>query len=846
MALTLPPNAEPQHYRIDIKVNLVDFTFEGSETIDIDILQDSNSITLNSTELEIEEAKIEDKPLEVIPDEDNQTVTFKTKFLAKGDVVSLTIQFRGKLNEHMKGFYRSSYEDDKGETQYLATTHFEPIACRSAFPCFDQPNLKATFEVALVVKENYTALSNMDIKVVESLENGYKKVQFHQTPLMSTYLVAFTVGELEFIESKKSRIPLKIWTLPGETDQATYALEIAETALQFYERVFKIDYPLSKLDLVSIPDFSVQAMENFGLITFKDDYLLAEEDHASTHDKNEIAETVFHEIAHQWFGNLVTMEFWDGLWLNEGFANWMSWYAINEFYPELKPWTSYIVYNLQNSLSLDSLRSSHPVEIPINTLNDIEQGFDNITYDKGAAVLVMIAKWIGEELFIEGVSKYLTKYSWKNTTTKNLWDVLSEISGKDINAVMDVWLSNVGFPLVIVDEDEESKEVTISQNRFLISGDCKPDEDKVLFPLSLNVRTSKGVDTIVLTERSKKFKIDTEDDFFKLNADQVGFYRTSYSEERWGKLGIAGRKGKLPVEDRIGLLADSAKLAASGYTSTTSFLNLVKQWSDETDFNVWSEMTNDFFEIQDAFIFADKELLEGLDLFLKKLISKQVPGSTVISEGDSYDVQQLKNLIFGTAYAVGEPSIIEYCNQEFKSFLENDIDLEPDQRIIIFKCIAKYGSQKEFDQLLELYEKSDNEDVSDDALASLGRFVDTSILQKFLTLVLELKEQDIEYALRSMRFHPDSISLLWKWLQDEWTTIEEKVGLASVTHLEIIGTCLSRLGTQQQKDEVEQFFKDKPEALQKRVSLSLEQISARLQWRTRDSSKITEWLKHNK
>ncbi|KAK6205076.1 alanine/arginine aminopeptidase [Scheffersomyces amazonensis] len=843
MTLKLPRSVTPINYNVEFNIDLDSSTFTGSEIIKISVLEEADFITLNSADLDIQEATFNGE--HVNPEYEDHSIKFKTKIYPTANESDLFIKFRGKLNNHMKGLYSSSYTDDNDEIQLLAATQFEPIACRSAFPCFDQPDMKATFDITLTIKDKYTALSNMDIKKVINKDGGYKTVIFNTTPLMSTYLVAFVVCELEFLESKESGIPLKVWTTPNQKSRAEFALEVAEKALSFYEDIFKIKYPLPKLDLISIPDFSKSAMENFGLITFKEDCLLADIEYASSYLKNEIAESIFHEVSHQWFGNLVTIEFWDGLWLKEGFATWMSYYAIDKFYPEWKPWESYNTYNLQTALQKDALRSSHSVNIPLNTVYDIEQGFDSISYEKGCSLLVMLADWIGQESFLDGISKYLFKHSWKNTTNDDLWNALEAASGKDIKSTMDVWVNSTGFPVISVEENPSSNEVIVSQRRFLSTNDCKPEEEEVIFPVFLNIKTSKEVDkSILLKDKSKTIALNTDDDFFKLNANQVGFYRTAYSEDRWAKLGVAGKLGKLSVRDRMGLLADCSVLSSSGYISTVCYFNLVKEWNNEKDGNVWDEIINGLLDVYDAFIFDD-DFMKELNNFIGTMISSQVESCFKVKEEDSYETKQLKNLIFSTGYTVGIPTVVEYCQSKFKRFLEVEEELDPDQRLVIFKCIAKYGEEKEFEQLLNLYHSSDNEEIEDDALASLGRFTSPSIIERVLKLVLELKQQDIAYTLNSVRNHPTGIQLLWKWLQTEWDHIIEKVGFGSEVHLEIISTCLSRLATSEQLREVETFFDSKSDLLENTINSFKDKISVKVNWSKRDYQKVYQWLQQN-
>lgn len=514
----------------------------------------------------------------------------------------------------MAGFYRSSYKDRDGSTKYLATTQMEPTDARRAFPCFDEPALKAHYSITLVADKHHTCLSNMDQasekEVVSKITGGKRKaVKFNKTPLMSTYLLAFIVGELNHVETNNFRVPVRVFATPDKNiEHGRFSLDLAAKTLDFYEKTFDSKFPLPKMDMVAIPDFSAGAMENWGLITYRVVDVLYDEKTSGASTKQRVAEVVQHELAHQWFGNLVTMDFWDGLWLNEGFATWMSWYSCDKFYPEWHVWQSYVTDTLQGALSLDSLRSSHPIEVPVKRADEINQIFDAISYSKGSCVLRMISKYLGEQTFMEGIRRYLKKHAYGNTETGDLWAALSDASGKPVEKVMDIWTKNVGYPVVSVTENEQSNSIHVEQHRFLRTGDVKPEEDKTLFPVFLGLRTRKGVDEdLTLSEREHEFNLPNLD-FFKLNADHSGIYRTSYTPTRLAKLGQAAKAGLLTVEDRAGMIADAGALASSGYQKTSGILSLLKNFDGETEFVVWSELLSRIASIRVAWLFEDEKV----------------------------------------------------------------------------------------------------------------------------------------------------------------------------------------------------------------------------------------------
>jgi aminopeptidase 2 len=675
----------------------------------LEVVKDTNSISLNVAELNINSTKLE-KDSHLISsspqihhnDDDSVTkITFHDTLKA-GSKVTLTQRFTGVLNDKMVGFYRSSYEDKDGSTKYLATTQMEPTDARRAFPCFDEPALKSKFTITLIADKKMTCLSNMDPVSEKEVEGKYgkqkKAVTFRETPLMSTYLLAFVVGELNVIETNSFRVPVRVYAPPNEDiEHGRFSLELAAKTLKFYEEVFDSQFPLPKMDMIAIPDFSAGAMENWGLVTYRIVDLLLDEKTSGAAKKERVAEVVQHELAHQWFGNLVTMDFWDGLWLNEGFATWMSWYSCNIFYPDWKVWETYVIDNLQGALSLDSLRSSHPIEVPVFRADEINQIFDHISYAKGSCVLRMISKYLGEETFMEGIRRYLKKHAYGNTETSDLWAALSDASGKDVGKVMDIWTKKVGYPVLSVTEEPEKSSIRVKQNRFLRTNDATIEEDSTLYPVFLGLRTKKGVDeSLTLYDREASFKVP-DMEFFKINADHCGIYRTSYSPDRLKKLGEAAKKGLLTTEDRAGMVSDAGALAASGHQKTSGVLNLLKGFHTESEYIVWEEMLTRTGEIRAAWMFEEEDVKEALKAFRLELVSKKAHEiGWDFSDSDGHVLQQFKNLLFGVAGIGGDEKIKTAAFNMFNKFKAGDRSaIHPNLRGAVYNIVLANGGAEE-------------------------------------------------------------------------------------------------------------------------------------------------------
>jgi aminopeptidase 2 len=395
------------------------------------------------------------------------------------------------------------------------------------------------------------------------------------------------------------------------------------------------------------------------------------------------------------------MDFWDGLWLNEGFATWMSWYSCNIFFPEWKVWQGYVIDTLQGALSLDSLRSSHPIEVPVKRADEVNQIFDAISYSKGSCVLRMISTYLGEDVFMEGIRRYLKKHAYGNTQTSDLWAALSQASGKDIEGVMDIWTKHVGYPVITVTENDGDKSIHVKQNRLLRTADVKPEEDTVLYPVFLGLRTKDGVnESLVLSKREENFKVP-DLDFFKLNADHTSIYRTSYTPERLEKLGKAAKEGLLSVEDRAGMLADAGALAASGYQKTSGVLNLLKGFDGEQEFVVWNELISRLGAIQSAWIFEDQKVKDGLETFQRDLVSKKAhEKGWEFKESDGHVEQQFKAMLFGAAGMSGDKAVIKAAKDMFAKFSKGDKSaIHPNIRGSVFGMALKYGGKEEVSYL---------------------------------------------------------------------------------------------------------------------------------------------------
>lgn len=640
-------------------------------------MKPTKEVVLNTLELSLKNAKVEVESGKASTSYTTTAFEYDTKaqratvaFDAELPVsrATIIIEFQGIINHDMAGFYRSQYKpaapaatsvprDD--EWHYMMSTQFESTDARRAFPCFDEPNLKATFDFSIEIPNDQVALSNMPVKSTTPTVEGKQLVAFERTPVMSTYLLAWAVGDFEYIEAFTDRryngkqLPVRVYTTRGLKEQGQWALQHAPKVIDFFSEKFDIEYPLPKSDILAVHEFTHGAMENWGLVTYRMTAILFDEQKSEARFRNRIAYVVAHELAHQWFGNLVTMDWWDELWLNEGFATWAGWLAIDHLHPEWQVWPQFINEGFESALTLDALRSSHPIQVPVRDALDVNQIFDAISYLKGCSVIRMLANHLGVETFLKGVSIYLKKHTYGNAKTLALWDALSEASGTDVPTLMKPWIEKIGFPVLTV--AEEPGQITVKQTRFLSTGDVKPEEDSTTWwvPLAFEGKAdAQGVQSLALATKEDTIR-DINDDFYLINKNATAFYRVNYPPKRLEKLGT--QLNRLTTEDKIFITGSAADLAFSGYGTTPALLSFIQGFTEETHFRVLSQALDSIGLIKS--IFGDDETIKkGLEAFTLRLIDNALKKvGWDVPANEDYNASLLRRRLFLTAGVNGHP-----------------------------------------------------------------------------------------------------------------------------------------------------------------------------------------------
>ncbi len=890
----LPGHVRPERYKIMLRPNFEDFTFEGEETIYLTLEKSAKEIILHSVDLEILSVEWIHKSKEVWAgkisyDKKGETATFTfPKNLQKGKG-ELKLKFKGFLNDKMRGFYRSKYMVD-GIDKHLVTTQFEATDARRAFPCFDEPSQKAIFDVTLMVPSHTTVISNTIESAIREHEAGVKIVEFEPTPKMSTYLLAFIVGEFENIEGERGNGELvRVFTTHGKKEQARFALDVAKRCMDFYEEYFDIPYPLPVLDMIAIPDFAAGAMENWGAVTYRESTLLIDEERSSTANKQWVAMVIAHELAHQWFGNLVTMEWWTHLWLNEGFASFIEYLAIDHIFPEWDIWTQFVGTELADALHLDSLKNTHPIEVEVGDPAQISEIFDKVSYSKGASILRMLWKYLGEEDFRDGLRHYLKKHAYGNASTGDLWEALSEVSGKNVGKIMANWTSKPGHPLISVKEKVKSKKLELTQNRFFISPVSKEESnDKTVWsiPLSMTLRGASATkqsftrhpEFISGSEIPKQVRNDETmlmdkksmvwDGKGKLNMGEVSLVRVDYPHQYLKSLEEDVKSGKLSAPDRLGLIRDTFGLAQSGGSPTSLALELALSYIDEEDFTVWSEVTSHLSQIDSLLVY--EPFYEDYKSFGRHIfgrIAKKLGWEK--RKGEKHTDVLLRGMVLYQLGKFGDKEVIKKTQELFAihtslrgasatkqstnvkeiaslpSVARNDrnFKLDPDLRGVVYNLVAENGGMEEFNTLIKMYKEEDNQQEKDRIGRALGLFKNRALLKKTLAFSIskDVRYQNTLGIISSVWGNPKGRYLAWEFVKKNWNLLKERY--AGGHYFTRVFQPAGDFTKVSDAIDIKSFVKKNPIPEARRtISQALERIYSNAEWLKRDRDKIKNFL----
>ncbi|WVZ93105.1 hypothetical protein U9M48_039114 [Paspalum notatum var. saurae] len=832
----LPRFAAPLRYDLRLRPDLAACTFTGAAAIAVAVSAPTRFIVLNAAELD------DLVPTDVVQfEEDEILVVGFDRDLPLGEGV-LAMDFTGTLNDQMRGFYRSKYLYN-GESRNMAVTQFEAADARRCFPSWDDPAFKAKFKLTLEVPSELVALSNMPV-VSETVNGPTKTVYYEESPLMSTYLVAIVVGLFDYIESSTSEgTKVRVYTQVGKTDQGKFALDVAVKSLDLYKDYFATPYPLPKLDMIAIPDFSAGAMENYGLVTYRDTALLYDEQLSSASNKQNVAITVAHELAHQWFGNLVTMEWWTHLWLNEGFASWVSYLAVESLFPEWNNWTQFLD-EMTSGLRLDALAESHPIEVEVNHASEIDAIFDSISYDKGASVIRMLQSYLGAERFQKALASYIKKYAYSNAKTEDLWAVLEEETGEPVKDLMTTWTKQQGYPVIYAKLNGHDLE--LEQAQFLSDGSSGPG--MWIVPITSCCGSYDTQKKFLLKDKTGKIQIEeftssqsadgekNQNIWIKLNIDQTGFYRVKYDDELAAGLVKAIKAKKLSLMDKIGIVEDSYALSVARKQTLTSLLQLLNAYDDESDYTVLSHVTSVCLSISKVSVDATPDLNKDIKQLLINLL---LPAAKKLGwdpkDGESHLDVMLRSLLLIALVRLGHNDTINEGVRRFHIFFEDRKTslLLPDTRKAAYLALMRTvsaSSRSGYDALLKIYRETAEPQEKSRILGSLSSSPDKDMVVEALNFMLtdEVRNQDSFYILGGISLEGREVA--WTWLKQNWDYVLKTWPSSSLIS-DFMNSIISPFTSEEKAAEVSEFFagRIKP-SFERALKQSLERVRISARW----------------
>ncbi|XP_060091635.1 leucyl-cystinyl aminopeptidase-like [Heteronotia binoei] len=844
----LPGAVRPLHYAIVLQPNLTSLMFSGSVQITVNVLEVTWHIILHSSRLNITKATLtlsgssQPKPVEFLEYLMNdQIAILAPEALLAGHNYILNMEYYSNLSDTYYGFYKIAY--NSSTERWLAATQFEPLAARSVFPCFDEPAFKATFQVKVRREPQHSALSNMPKINTTPVIDGIVQDEFSMSLKMSTYLVAVIVGDLANISKETTGILVSVYAVPHKLDQAEYALDTAVKLLEFYQKYFDIKYPLPKLDLVAIPDFQAGAMENWGLITFQETKLLHDNKTSSAMDKKKITAVIAHELAHQWFGNLVTMEWWNDLWLNEGFATFMEYFAMNENFPDL--FTNDDFLNLRfKTMVKDSLNASHPISLAVQSQKEIEEMFDTVSYGKGASLLLMLKNYLSNDIFKAGIQSYLHDHSYNSTRSDDLWDSMTKVThgGVDVKKLMETWTHQKGFPLVTV--TTKGNQIFLTQERLTQNVELKNQtmHSSSLWdiPLSYIISNSSSFFSSfahLLVNKSDIITLPDKVIWVKFNVESNGYYIVQYDDDGWKALIQLLKEDPtaLTSTDRANLIHNIFNLASLGLVSLDRAFDLIGYLVKE---NSTAPITEALYQVNHIYNLVEKRgLLTLAAKIVKKvenMLGENIKKQTWTNKG-SLSEQELQSslLTFACSHNLGNCSTT--ATVLFNKWMNSSgtKSLPTDVMKIIFTAGAKTEIGWHF--LLKMYSSLVSEAEKLKILEALASTDNVGNLIRLMQISLggiQIRSQDLSLILRKASQTLPGHLVAWDFVKENWNQLIRKFHSGSFTIQNIVTSTTHHFSTEEHLREVKAFFESKSEeTVQLRcVQEAIETIQLNIQW----------------
>ncbi|MHB1021346.1 MAG: M1 family metallopeptidase [Acidobacteriaceae bacterium] len=840
-AQRLPQNVHPAHYTLTLAPDLKAATFTGKETIDVVLSQPAASITLNAAEITFKSVTITEngttQKADVSLDKAKEQATFTVPHTIPAGKATIAIQYDGILNNELRGFYLS-----KTPKRNYAVTQFEPTDARRAFPSFDEPEMKATYSVTLIVDKGDTAISNTNIiSDTPGPVAGKHTLKFATTPKLSTYLVAFLVGDFQCLSGESDGVPIRACATPDKVQYGKFALAAAEFNLHYYDQYFGIKYPMPKLDMIALPDFEAGAMENFGAITYRETAMLLDEKTATVAAEKNVAIDVAHEMAHQWFGDMVTMKWWNNIWLNEGFATWMENKPVAAWKPEWHMEQDE-ANSLDGTLNLDSLATTRTIRATADTPSQINEMFDGISYGKAGAVLAMVENYLGKETFRRGVHNYLAAHMYGNATAEDFWNAQTATSKQPVDKIMSSFVVQPGVPLLTF-TPEGKNAVSVAQRRFFLSPTVKLSTDQSwTVPVCFDAGAGKSK-CEVLTPSSHSLTLPASAPFLYANAGARGYYRSEYSKAAYKQI-VAHAETALLPQERISLLGDQWALMRSGNGTVGDFLDLVEAL--HTDKNA-AVLENAFAKIGaiDERIATPEERTEFAD-WIRTEFGPAYHALPAASASDSPNLRELRGAMFANLGYAKDPAVIAEAHTLAEKYLADQTSVEPSLARSAIAIASKNGDAAFYDQLLKVSETTSNPELRTTALFSLAEFTNPALVTRTLDYVADghVRNQDSWILLVILMRTRDTREQAWQYIQQHWDKIKAQLTVASGAR--IVSASGSFCSAQKRTEVLNFFGTHKLEATDRTLKIAADSISDCAQLRAAQEPNLKQWLETKK
>ncbi|XP_023850078.1 glutamyl aminopeptidase-like [Salvelinus sp. IW2-2015] len=873
----LPDYVKPVHYDLHLEPDLTTDLYMGNVSVHLEVRRPTRHLWLH-----IRETFVRAVPRLVLKTPQAQrdvTVAIKGCFEFKlqeyvvveaveelaatkpNEVYILTLDFQGWLNGSLVGFYRVTYTEN-GATKKIAATDHEPTDARKSFPCFDEPNQKATYKISITHDKDYEALSNMPVEgAPELLPDNKIKTSFQRSVPMSTYLVCFAVHQFTFVERKSSRgIPLRIYAQPAQIATAEYAANTTKIIFDYFEEYFDMTYSIPKLDKIAIPDFGTGAMENWGLITYREANLLYDENQSSSYNKQRVASVIAHELVHQWFGNIVTMDWWDDLWLNEGFASFFEYIGVEKAEPLWGMRDIMIISDVLPVMVDDALVTSHPIIVDVSTPAQITSVFDSISYSKGASILRMVEDWLGRDNFRDGCRKYLKDFHFENAKTDNFWASLAHVSGLPVAEVMDTWTKQMGYPVLDLSTiDAQSK---LTQQRFLLDPNANPTQPpsplsyKWNIPVkwysvdsntSISIMFNKSSPELVLAGYSP-----ATDGLLKVNNDHIGFYRVNYPDSIWSTISqqLQTNHQELDAADRCSYIDDVFALGRADVVDYGNAFNLTKYLTNETEYIVWKRVSSSIAYVQD--MLSDDTVLypKFQKLFREHVqtISRQLGWDDVGSQRD----RLLRETVLEIACQMGDQEVLNEASAIFDQWIAGTIStVGVNLRLLVYRYGMKNsGTGVKWNVMFERYKTESLAQEKDKLLYGLASVENISLLNNLLEACKDesiVRTQDLFTVVRYVSLNRYGKTMAWNWVILNWNYLVNRYTINDRNLGRLLTRISTTYNTELQLWQMEHFFKLNPNAGAGEMprQQALETVKNNIEWVRRNKAEISSWLESN-